>query len=345
MSNIINHFKPQAQKIARQLDKLDGEDNRINADTWKKYAVAKFGMKDNVKQFINIFSAANALEKSMEKEANTSDINADDIGEKWYADLFVTSDNNSQNQPKTQDKVSTDILTPIIQTHEEQTDALKIDNSNNIIAPDLKALNADKKNITRDINAEKIISNMYAKWSGKFKNSPLGRDFYSKLYNTIKILNCSIKDSDFKKDIYSSKEEQTMDEFIAIFAGESQLNPATRKNIYRGLFQLAKDGLTDLKIWASKNQDVPGMKNIKNINIEQFGRLSGPEQLDYLVAYIGKAKEYSKIPKNQSITPGQVWAMIKNPFKGQTNSKITAEKNSSIKKVFTNNSIQFGSLA
>ena len=84
------------------------------------------------------------------------------------------------------------------------------------------------------------------------------------------------------------------------------------------------------------------MKNIKNINIEQFGRLSGMEQLDYLVAYIGKAREYSKIPKNQSITPAQVWAMIKNPFKGQINSQMTMQKNNAIKKVFTNSSIQLG---
>lgn len=353
MSRVNILFSAKAKQLAEQLDKLDGKtDGAISASVWKDNAVKNWGAKDNVKVSISLFGAIKSIEKYMKAEAAKAGKSTDDIGEKWYSEL-VSISKIAGEQPVTkpadniQDKKTELIVSeqPIYKPLAENADALNVDKTN------IKTESSfvQKKDITAHLNLdpdkEKIVSSMYEKWSAKFKNSKLGKDFYSKVYDVMKVLNCSVKDVDFNSEVYSSKKEQIMDELIAIFACEAQLNPAARNGIYRGLFQLATGGLTDLKKWASKHQDVPGMKNIKNININQFARLSGVEQMDYLVAYIGKAKEYSKIPAEQSVTPGQVWAMIKYPFKGQLHSNITAQKNSAIQRVFKNSNIQQGTKA
>ena len=187
-----------------------------------------------------------------------------------------------------------------------------------------------------------VCKKMYEKWSAKFSKSPLKQDFYEKLYDVIETLNVEIPESDWDRENYSSPKEQAMDEVIAIFAGESQLNPRCKNGIYNGLFQLANPGLTEAKRWAEKNPDVPGMKNIsKGMTITRFRNSSGELQLDYLVAYIGKCKEYSKIGKDEKITPGQLWAMIKYPFKGKNN-KLIQQKTDSISNVFKNSNIEQG---
>lgn len=207
-------------------------------------------------------------------------------------------------------------------------------------------INSIKEGVSVRIKTEasnnELTSKMYKKWSGIFKNSNLKEDFYKKLDDVIDTLNIDIPDSAWDRTKYATKKEQVMDEVIAIFAGEAQLNSRTQNGIYYGLFQLAKPGLIDLKAWAKKHPEVPGMKNIdQNLRIESFKNVSGTDQLDYLVAYIGKCKEYSKIKSNESITPGQLWAMIKYPFKGrQTN--LVEEKGDSIKNVFKNSNIPRG---
>ena len=135
-----------------------------------------------------------------------------------------------------------------------------------------------------------------------------------------------------------------MKETGAILAGESALNPQTENGIYKGLFQLASLGLVDAKKWAQENKDVPGMKNINpKLTIKQFQKLDGEAQLDYLIAYIGKSKEYSKIGADEQITPGQLWAMIKYPFKGKNKGLINA-KTDSIQNVFKNSKIAHGAI-
>lgn len=196
-----------------------------------------------------------------------------------------------------------------------------------------------KLDLRKTINKDEICKKMHAKWKSNFPNSPLNLDFYNKVYDMVDTLNVTIPDSEFDKEKYSSKIEQTVDQVIAIFAGEAQLNPKAKKGRYNGLFQLATPGLVEAQKWAKKHNDVEGMNEINsNLTIEGFRKLSGTKQISYLVAYIGKCKEYSKIGKNQTITPAQLWSMIKYPFQGK-NSHIIKIKNDSIKNVFKNNNI------
>lgn len=209
---------------------------------------------------------------------------------------------------------------------------------------DISRLDALKSNAEFQ-KKQKICSKLYNKWQSKFPNSPLKEDFYEKLYDVIDTLKVEIPINAWDKKSYSSPKEQAMDQVIAIFAGEAQLNPKAKNGIYNGLFQLAEPGLKEAKMWANKHKDVAGMSNIKNnMTINAFRNLSGKTQLDYLVAYIGKCKEYSKIGKDETITPAQLWAMIKYPFKGKNN-KLVHQKNDSIQNVFKNSKVEFGTEA
>ena len=205
-----------------------------------------------------------------------------------------------------------------------------------------KDIDIQQKLLQDVVDKQQICADMYKKWSGIFPKSPLKLDFYEYLYDVISTLKIEIKEEAWDKEHYTSPIEQTMDEVIAIFAGESQLNPKAKNGIYHGIFQLANPGLTEAKQWAKKHKDVPGMKNInKAMTLNEFRNASGRLQLDYLVAYIGKCKEYSKIGKDESITPGQLWAMIKYPFKGK-NRTLIIQKTASISNVFKKNRIPQG---
>lgn len=322
-----NSFKNQVQKIVEYLDALDGKDNVINVNTWKNFAPGNLKNDVAILNNLSIFNASVLINNAIKHESSQNVETSNDIGEKWYSELLSIANNKYESCIKQNQMVMS-------------ADALYVDKTKSVIAA---SYNVDSSKKSEAFEKETIVFNMYSKWSKIFKNSPLGKDFYNKLYDVIKTMNCTIDDSNFDSNMYSSKTEQTMDEVIAIFAGEAKLNPKAKNGQYRGLFQLAAPGLKDLQKWAAKNPDVPGMNNIRNININQFAALSGCAQLDYLVAYIGKAKEYSKIPENQSITPGQLWAMIKYPFKGQSDSGITAQKNEAIQNVFTNSSVPHGS--
>lgn len=182
----------------------------------------------------------------------------------------------------------------------------------------------------------------YQKWSKVFTQSPLKEYFYLKLYDVMERLNIKIDDWDSEK--YDSPKAQAFNEIIAILAGESQLKPDSKNGPYRGLFQLATAGLKDLKTWARTNEDgSTGLVIDQNIDIEGFAKLTGEEQLDYLVAYIEKMKEYSGIGKDESITPSQMWAMIKYPFRGK-DGKLVNEKNNAINKVISLNKIETKSI-
>lgn len=211
-------------------------------------------------------------------------------------------------------------------------------------APEVKIMKAKGNHSIDQANLlkQELSTKMYKKWSSRFPNSPLKQDFYEKVYDIIETLNVKVPNTDWDKDKYSSPQEQAMDEVIAIFAGESKLNPKSKNGIYNGIFQLASPGLTEAKNWAKKNPNVEGMDNINDsMTITKFRNSSGSLQLDYLVAYIGKCKEYSKIGKNESITPGQLWAMIKYPFKGKNN-KLVLQKTNAIDNVFKNSKIEYG---
>lgn len=205
-----------------------------------------------------------------------------------------------------------------------------------------------QKNIKKTAGNSKVSNNssskialckkMHEKWNSYF-NTPLNLEFYKKLYDVIDDMKITISDREFDRKLYSSKKEQTFDQMIAILAGESQLDPHSRKGPYNGLFHLGEDGLKDAKQWAKDNKDVKGMKGISSsINLNSFRNLSGIKQLNYLIAYIGKSKEYSKIGKDAKITPAQAWVMIKSPFNGKDKNLIRA-KNDSIKNVFKTSNI------
>jgi len=349
MTDIAN-IKRLAADLAAKLDKVDGEDGKITADTWKKCPVVNWGAKDNVNNNISIFSARKSIEHYIKKELKNPEMSLEDIEELWQGDVLdLTKQKEEPEKPESTQRteiipnsVVQKISQEISRGIEQKRDAIVVDNRNaEMIASVGKA---EKHNISIPQTQKTIIVNgMYEKWSKKFNNSPLTKEFYSKLYDVIKTLNCSVSDIDYDKSVYKSKTEQTMDQVIAILAGESKLNPKAKDGKYHGLFQLKTPGLIDIKRYAVKHPEVPGMKNInQNANIKDFWNMPGEAQLDYLVAHINNAKIYSKIKSNEKITPAQMWAMIKFPFEGKASSDTTAQKANAIKAVFKNSNIQYG---
>ena len=299
-----------AQKIARTMDNIDGSDNRIESETWKTHAVAKMGAKDNVQRFISIYTASRSIEYYINRESRNTGETVSSIGTKWYGDLVSFT---------------------------ETPDAVKVDNSKNTIAANNEK--AEKRDIIKTAQKEQIVSKMHEKWSAKYKNSNLGKQFYAKLYDFIKQINCEIDDKDFDPKHYSSKEEQTMDEVIAVIAGESSLNSKARYYIYRGIFQLDSDSLKTVKAVA-KDKKLPGVD--QKITLSGFANLSGEKQLDYLVAHVAYGRMRSGISEKEKISPQQLWAMIKKPKYGQKQSDLTQEKSKAINKIFNKNKIERG---
>ncbi len=349
MTDIAN-IKRLAADLAAKLDKADGEDGKITSDIWKRCPVINWGAKDNVNESISIFSAKKSIDHYIKRELKNPKNTLADIEKQWQGDVLnltkqkkepAKSESNKKTKMIPKDviqKISQEISRGI----EQKRDVLSVNNSNaEMIASVGKA---EKHNISIPQTQKTIIVNgMYAKWSKIFTNSPLTREFYSKLYDVVKVLNCSISDSEYDSSVYKSKDEQTMDQVIAILAGESKLNPKAKDGKYHGLFQLKTPGLIDIKRYAVKHPEVPGMKNInQNANIKDFWNMPGEAQLDYLVAHINNAKIYSKIKSNEKITPAQMWAMIKFPFEGKASSDTTAQKANAIKAVFKNSNIQYG---
>ncbi len=198
---------------------------------------------------------------------------------------------------------------------------------------------------------------MKAKWSNVFKNSPLSETFYSKLYDVLDTLKVKVSDKSWDKANYTSPKEQAMDEVLAMLAGEAKLNPKTigyvgKTPTFFGLFQLSKEGLSSAKKWAKEHPEVAGMARInQNMTLQNFQKLKGEEQLDYLVAYIGASKEASKISKDESVSPAKLWSMVKlpnlnenDPKKRARRQKTIIQKQDSIVKVFTNNRIPRGAV-
>ena len=67
-----------------------------------------------------------------------------------------------------------------------------------------------KLDLRKTINKDEICKKMHAKWKSNFPNSPLNLDFYNKVYDMVDTLNVKIPDSEFDKEKYSSKIEQTV---------------------------------------------------------------------------------------------------------------------------------------
>ena len=84
-----NDIKIFAKQIVKKLDELDGKDNKIGADVWKKHAVADFGAKNNVSSYISIFSAEKSIELYLKR--NSKNNNVKDLGQKWLDSLSEIS--------------------------------------------------------------------------------------------------------------------------------------------------------------------------------------------------------------------------------------------------------------
>lgn len=219
---------------------------------------------------------------------------------------------------------------------------------------DVKVANLDLQ-VKEQLLKREICEKMYKKWSAKFKAPSINQAFFEKLYDTLDVLKVEISEKDWDKKNYSSPKEEAFDKVIAILVGESKLNPrligyVKKRATFYGLFQLSSDGLKTAKRWAAKHPEVQGMSNIDpSITIETFKTLSGAEQLDYLVAYIGASRDASKIKKDEKLSPAKLWSMIKLPNldenipeKRARRNRTVVQKADSIKRIFTANKIPFG---
>lgn len=189
-----------------------------------------------------------------------------------------------------------------------------------------------------------ICEAAYEKWRGKnaFKNSPLKIDFFEKLYDVMELLNVkqlnpSRSDGKVEKSANINNEtdkEKLFDQFVAIFAGEAQLNPKSvfhGKINYYGLFQVDAPTLKGIIKWSRKHPDVPGMQNIDaKMTVNKFIKLTGVQQLDYLIAYIGSSKEGSHISEEEEMSPAKIWSMIKLPNLPEDNPDKLARRNKTI---------------
>ena len=85
---ITSNIKTLAMQIAQKLDKKDGQDNNITADTWKKYAITEYGAREGgVKTQISIFEASKNIEYYLRKTAKRENLSENDIAERWLKNL------------------------------------------------------------------------------------------------------------------------------------------------------------------------------------------------------------------------------------------------------------------
>ena len=98
--------KQDAKKIAEQLDRIDGKNNRIEAETWRKHAVANYGAKDNVSVFIEKSRAEKSIAYYINREAAKTGEMATDIGAKWQQEL--DNENAQAQAQKVDNKANTE---------------------------------------------------------------------------------------------------------------------------------------------------------------------------------------------------------------------------------------------
>ena len=128
------------------------------------------------------------------------------------------------------------------------------------------------------------------------------RRFIKKLYSVCKELNITTTNNG-KHDTtrYKTKEDQIVDEMMAIFANESKLNPnetlKTKNETYRGLIQLGNTTYAEMKE--------------RNPAVRPLGTTL-TEQLDNMVDYFKHYKTMLNIP-DLKLNPKRVGAMIKYP--------------------------------
>lgn len=182
-----------------------------------------------------------------------------------------------------------------------------------------------KKTTSKYVPSEKTVKTIADSWADKWGISNTNGEFtrfVRKVYDIAQELN--ITKLNGKRDSrFPNKEDQIVDEILAIFAGESSFNPkAVNSNLYYGIFQFSEISMKDCA-----QQNKLKEKGLKRLSMAEFRKLPRIKQLDYFVAHINLAKMYSRIG-NKPISAAQAWAMVKGPFNGQKLKAIKAKSDS-----------------
>lgn len=177
-----------------------------------------------------------------------------------------------------------------------------------------------KKTSSKYVPSEKTVKTIADSWANKCKISNANGEFTKfvrKVYDIAQELNIT-KLNGSRDSRFPNKEDQIVDEILAIFSGESDCNPASKSpnGLYHGIFQFSEISMKDCAM-SNKLKE----KGLKRLTMNQFRKLSRIKQLDYFVAHVNLAKRYSKI-ENMPISAAQAWAMVKIPSNGQKKSAI-----------------------
>lgn len=172
-------------------------------------------------------------------------------------------------------------------------------------------------------------------WNNKkiYPQYDLSPKFYEHLKDTCRKMNCLVSEKDFDPTKYNSREEQTVFEMSAIFAVESSMyHKKTNSNKFFGTWQVSSSAATTVNQEIAKDKEnlppTEQKKLLPKLTPQGMLRISPEKQLDYLEVYIKACKRrYSKIPQEETITPAQVWAMIKSPYAGNNDKKVEAKQN------------------
>ena len=153
---------------------------------------------------------------------------------------------------------------------------------------------------TREQNIEKMARSW--KLAYPQANEADLKKFIRKLYKVCKELKIT-KTTDGKLDPrYATKEDQIVDEMLAVFSNESQLSPktvsTTPEDIYRGVFQLGDKTFAEMKKHNPKTR--PLGKTLE-------------QQLDNLVEYFKYNHEIFEMPDGLRLNAKRAATMIKFP--------------------------------
>ncbi len=304
MGNEVN-LNPQF--IFNKLDESDGKkDNKISASVWNQFAKICGG--NAVKESINNNDAIRSIGIYLERATA-------DTKKKIAQFLGLNNQNNNQNQGVNRNR-NRSLMPDNTIPNDEPGRVAKL-GRNEVVAPAVPVHNVSQSSGTKK-NA-KAIADAWAETFGISNKNGEFTKFVERLYDIAKQLNITKTNSgSWDKTTYPTKEDQIVDELMAVFAGESSFNPKAKNGGYRGIFQLDQMSLDSLN-----------MSN-KVKSIDQFANLSRIQQLDYFVAHINLGRSYSKMG-NQPISSAEAWRLVKFPAYGNPSILKEPSKSKAIK--------------
>ena len=312
MGNEIN-LNPET--IYRRLDELDGglgTDNKgetfIRKSIWNEFADICGGK--HINEQITKDDAMRSIKTYIQRA--TADT-------KKKIAQFLGLNNQNNNQSVSADKRTDRSLMPDNTIpNDEPARVATVGKSNIPPAAPLSNVSNTPQSSTSQTKRAKAIADS---WAETFKISNRNGEFtkfVERLYEIAKELNITKTTSGtWDKSKYPTIEDQIVDELMAIFAGESRFRTKT-SGIYHGIFQLAND--PNIMADADTTKYLKEA-NLKYTNIKAFDNLSRLQQLEYLVPYLKTGIKRSNL-KGQSISPAQVWSMIKYPSLGKPGNVI-----------------------